>query len=328
MRWLMIGGAVAIALGGLPLAASAQDTPVPEQIVNVMNKLWGSHAGLRANHTKGIVAEGSFTPTAEAAGLSTALLFKAGTTTPVTVRFSDATGVPDIPDGASNANPHGMAIKFQQADGAEVDIVANSLGFFPVATGEEFLDLLTAASESGPGAAKPTRLETFVASHPAVKAAGATVATPVSFATDIYNGINAFVFVDAAGKRQPFRFRLEPVGGAQHLSKEDAAKLGPNFLIDELPARVAKGPVAFRLQARLAAPGDPTADATRAWPDDRKLVDLGTLTLTAVPADGGARSASLLFLPGNLTDGIEVSDDPLIDTRNEAYAVSFGRRSE
>ena len=64
MRWLMIGGAMAIALGGLPLAASAQDASVPEQIVNVMNKLWGSHPALRANHTKGIVAEGSFTPTA------------------------------------------------------------------------------------------------------------------------------------------------------------------------------------------------------------------------------------------------------------------------
>ena len=35
----------------------------------------------------------------------------------------------------------------------------------------------------------------------------------------------------------------------------------------------------------------------------------------------------LLFLPGQLTDGIEESDDPLIDIRNGAYALSFSRRN-
>ena len=45
-------------------------------------------------------------------------------------------------------------------------------------------------------------------------------------------------------------------------------------------------------------------------------------------ADSEAASRELLFLPTNLADGIEPSDDPLIDARVEAYAVSFGRRSE
>jgi catalase len=31
----------------------------------------------------------------------------------------------------------------------------------------------------------------------------------------------------------------------------------------------------------------------------------------------------LLFLPGQLTDGIEEPDDPLIDIRDGAYALSF-----
>lgn len=326
MRLLRIGGAVAIVLCGLQPAAGAGDAPLGEQIVDVMNKLWGSHPGIRSNHAKGIVVEGSFTPAADAAGISKALLFQGGTT-PVTVRFSNATGLPSIPDGASNANPRGMAIRLHQADGSEVDLVLNSLKFFPVATGEEFRDLLQAASESGPDSPKPTKLETFVASHPAVKAAAATVATPASFASQTYNGVNAFVFVSAAGKRQPFRWRVEPVGGARHLSKEDAEKLPPNALIEELPRRLAQAPAEFRLLAQLAAPGDPTADATRAWPDDRPLVELGRITLTTVPADGEAKAASLLFLPGNLTDGIDVSDDPLIATRDEAYAVSFSRRS-
>jgi catalase len=35
----------------------------------------------------------------------------------------------------------------------------------------------------------------------------------------------------------------------------------------------------------------------------------------------------LQFLPGRLSDGIEPSDDPLIDLRTGAYAVSFSRRN-
>jgi catalase len=308
-------------------AAFADDASVAEQTVDVMNKVWGQHPGMRANHAKGVVVEGSFTPSKAAATVSKATLF-AGKTIPVTVRFSDSTGVPDLPDGSAGANPHGMSVKFHLPDGNEVDIVENSLKFFPVATGAEFRDLLQAISESGPNAAKPTKLDTFIASHPAVPGAFGSVQTPVSFARETYNGVDAFVFVDAAGKRQPFRFQVVPAEGAEHLSPAEAEKQTPNFLMDELPARLTKGPVQFHLTARLAEPGDPTNNPTLPWPDDRKIVDLGTVTLTKAVADNDAAQKALLFLPGNLTDGIEVSDDPLIDARNQAYAVSFGRRSQ
>src|ERR1700733_1237482 len=124
-------------------AAFADDASVAEQTVDAMNKLWGQHPGMRANHAKGVVVEGNFTPTPAASALSKATLF-GGKTIPVTVRFSDSTGVPDLPDGSANANPHGMSVKFHLPDGNEVDIVENSLKFFPVATGAEFRDLLQA----------------------------------------------------------------------------------------------------------------------------------------------------------------------------------------
>jgi catalase len=318
---------VIAAFHALPLSAVADDALVPEQIVNIMNKLWGSHPGLRANHTKGIVVEGSFMPAAAATKLSKAALFRGGTV-PLTVRFSNATGIPTIADGDPRANPHGMAVRFHLPDGAEVDIVANSLKFFPVATGAEFRDLLQAASESGSDSPKPTKLESFIASHPTVPMALASAATPVSYVRETYNGVNAFVFVDEAGNRRPFRFRLVPVEGAAHFSKEDAAKQPPDFLSKELAARLARRPAEIRLAAQLAAEGDPTADATKPWPEDRELVELGTISLTKLTADSAAAEKALLFLPGNLTDGIEPSDDPLISVRDEAYAVSFGRRAQ
>ena len=62
--------------------------------------------------------------------------------------------------------------------------------------------------------------------------------------------------------------------------------------------------------------------------DDRRTVDLGTLTVTRLVPDSASAEKALLFMPNALTDGIEVSDDPLIDARVQAYAVSFGRRTQ
>lgn len=321
---VVAGFTLALATG---LPTMAQDASTAEQTIDVMNTLFGKHAGKRANHAKGVVAEGSFTPSPEAAKISKASLFQ-GAAVPVTIRFSDATGVPTISDGAANANPHGMALKFKLSDGAEMDVVVNALAYFPVATGEEFRDLLKAVSESGPNAQKPTALERFVATHPAAATAGKTAKTPSSLARQTYNGVNAFILVDKDGQRQPFRFKFVPVEGEEILPADEAAKRDPNFLMDEIGPRLAKEPARFRVLAQLAEAGDPTNDATKPWPDSRKTVELGTLTVTkAVPNSAEAEKA-LLFMPNALTDGIEVSDDPLIDARVQAYAVSFGRRSQ
>jgi catalase len=325
MRQPAIIAAVAL-LAFAPAAPRAEEPGIETQIVDAMNKVFGVHPGFRANHAKGVVVEGSFTPAAEAATLSKAVLF-AGPAIPVTVRFSDATGVPNLPDGADVANPHGMAIKFHLPDGSDTDMVINSLKFFPVATAVEFRDLLLAAGASPPDAAHPTKLEQFLGAHPAAGAAFGSATTPDSFADDDYYGVNAFVLVSKSGARQAVRYQMLPEHSV-HLAAADAAKRKPDFLMAELPERLKQGKVVFHLKAQLAAAGDPTNDATKPWPADRKLADLGTITIANAVADSDAAQKRLLFLPGLLTDGIEPSDDPLLDTRNGAYAVSFARRSQ
>ncbi len=315
---------ILLAQFALAPASHAQETAT--QVVDAMNKLWGSHAGLRANHAKGVVVTGSFTPTRQAATLSKAVLFK-GPAIPITVRFSDSTGLPALPDGSPNAHPHGMYIKFALPGGSDADVVTNSLKTFPVATGEDFRDLLTALGASGPGSPKPTKADQFIAAHPSVPAALAPLGTPVSFAQETYNGVDAFIFTSDAGKKQPFRFRIDPAAGTKHLTPAEAANQPPNFLMEELPKRLAKHPVQFKLMAQLANPGDPTKDPTKAWPADRKVVEIGTITLTKAVPDSAEAQKKLLFLPNNLPSGIDPSDDPLIETRSEAYAVSFSRRN-
>ena len=74
----------------------------------------------------------------------------------------DFTGIPD-------ANPRGFALKFTLPDGSSADVVTHSFNGFPTATAEEFRKLLLAIPVSGPGAAKPTALDTFLGAHPIAK---------------------------------------------------------------------------------------------------------------------------------------------------------------
>ncbi len=195
----------------VPAAAFADDASVAEQTVNVMNKVWGQHPGMRANHAKGVVVEGSFTPSQAAATVSKATLF-AGKTIPG--------------DGAllgfdGRARPPGRQ---RRREPARYVRQVPPPGWQRGGHRRELAEILPRrdrrrvprtccrrSPRAGPNAAKPTKLETFIASHPAVPGAFGSVQTPVSFARETYNGVDAFVFVDAAGKRQPFRFQVVPV---------------------------------------------------------------------------------------------------------------------
>jgi catalase len=317
--------AIAVAAASLLTStlASADDSALVTEIVDAFYKIYGAHPGFRVNHAKGVVAEGSFVATPAASALTRAALFD-GSRIPVTVRFSNDGGIPTVADGASG-NPKGMAIKFHMHDGTEVDMVILAVKFFPVATGEQFRDLLVAISESPADAPKPTKLDEFSASHPAFPASFGSAPTPNSFADQEYHGIDAFIFVDKSGHRQAVRYLMTPEK-AVTLTAEEAARKPPNFLVDDLPQRIAKRPVVFHLKAQLAAPSDQTKDPSQPWPADRKVVDLGVLTLDT-PADTLEVQKKLLFLPNRLTDGIELSDDRLPVIRSEVYVLAFARRA-
>ena len=315
---------VSLLLAALP-AVAADNPSVPTQIVDLANKVDGMHPGFRAFHAKGIVVEGRFKASAEAARFSRATLFN-GSSIPVVARFSDGSGMPTVPDG-SPAMPRGIAIRYHLPGGHDTDMVTNSFKFFPVGTGEEFRDLLQAVVASPPDAPKPTKLEQFFASHPNAPKAIGSLPIPDSFADEEYHGIDAFIFVNKSGKRQAVRYVIAPQQ-VVHITAEEAAKLPPNYLFDDLAKRIAQKPLVFHLKAQLAEPGDQTKDASQPWPDDRKQVDLGVLTLAKVVPNSAEAERKLLFLPTNLTPGIELSDDPLPSVRAASYGVSFSRRSQ
>src|SRR6266403_2723416 len=331
MRLVVSSGAAGVLLSTYALlllasaAAIADNAHLPTQIVDLANKVDGVHPGFSAFHAKGVVVEGSFKASPEAARFSRATLFN-GSSIRVTARFSDGAGVPTVPDG-SPAMPRGIAIKYHLPGGTDTDMVTNSFKFFPVGTGEDFRDLLQAIVASPPDAPKPTKLDQFFASHPNAPKAIGSLPIPDSFADEEYHGIDAFIFVNKSGQRQAVRYLVVPEK-LVHITPEEAVKQPPNYLFDELAKRIAQKPLVFHLKAQLAEPGDQTKDASQPWPEDRTLVDLGVLTLTKVVPNSAEAEKKLLFQPTNLTAGIELSDDPLPSVRAAAYGVSFGRRSQ
>lgn len=321
-----VGLAALVAAGAID--AGAEEKSVAVRLVDQMNALFGAHPGVRANHAKGAVFEGTFTPAQGADALSSAAFLK-GAPTPLTIRFSNSGGVPDAPDAdPSTGGVRGMAIKFRLADGGEADIVCISVNGFPVSTGEDFLAFLQAAGASGPAAPKPTPMEKFLSSHPA---AVAFVKAPkpmgASYGTLPFFGVNAFKFTNAQGTIKFGRYRIMPEAGPAYVSDEEAAKRPANALADNLRASVEKGPVQYRLMVQVAAADDPTTDATKVWPDDRPTIELGEIAV-AKALDTKKVENDLLFMPTNVTSGIEVSDDPILNVRAEAYAESFGRRTK
>jgi catalase len=243
------------------------------------------------------------------------------------VRFSNSTGLPLIPDADPNSNPRGCAIRFHLAEHVHTDIVSHSTDGFPTRTGAEFLEFLQAASSKDQS--KPSPIEKFLGSHPkALAFVQAPKPSPSSFAKETYFGVTAMRFTNSGGVSRFGRYRIVPDAGSEHLSEEALQGKAPTFLFDELAERVAKGPISFQILVSVAGDSDVVDDATVHWPEDRPLVNLGKLTLDAPVPDNLHEQKQIIFDPIPRVDGIEPSDDPLLELRAAIYLLSGRRRRQ
>ena len=163
----------------MPLPNDEKLIALSEEILKQFEAMFGSHPGFRPGHAKGILLTGTFTPSSAAASLTRAQ-HAVQASTPVTVRFSDGTGIPLIPDNDPHADPRGMAIRFNLAEHVHTDIVAHSVNGFPATTGQEFLEFLRGVAQSD-----PAKVQAFVGSHPkALAFVQAITPFPASFAKE------------------------------------------------------------------------------------------------------------------------------------------------
>src|ERR1700722_8688847 len=217
----------------MPLPDDPKLIALSEDLIKQFDAMFGLHPGFRPAHAKGIMVTGSFAPSPDAARFTRAPHI-ARPSTAVSVRFSNSTGIPALPDNDPNANPRGLAIRFHLAEHIHTDIVSHSTDGFPARTGDEFLEFLRAVAASGPETPSPKPIEVFLGSHPAALAfVQAPKPSPSSYAKEVYFGVTAMRFTDKDGVSRYGRYRIIPDAGVEHLDPEVTQGKDPNFLFDE-----------------------------------------------------------------------------------------------
>lgn len=295
------------------------------EAVNSIEEVAGKFPGHRRAHAKGVVYQAVFTPNGQAAPLTTASHLQSDEVKAL-VRFSNNSTNPSIPDVLSPAK--GMAVQFELPDGGVTSMVTITLPVFFAKTPQSFIDILRTIKENSyEGATVADKFKAVMEKYPESRAglqAVKMLQPPLSYATNRYHSIHAYYFTNSAGERQAVKYEWEPEEGLDFLSKKEAGTRSPDYLEEELAERLAKGPVVFRLTVLLGQEVDPTDDPAAAWPEDRERVVIGHLSITSA-ADESAQDH--VFDPTVVTSGIECSEDPILNFRHDAYAVSHDRRS-
>jgi catalase len=299
----------------------------PARFTDAFEQVDGTHPGFRRNHAKGVGVSGFFESNGNGVRLSKAAGFQPGRV-PVIGRFSLGGGQPDAADTPGAVR--GLGLQFSLPDGELWRTAMINLPVFPFRTPEAFYERLIASKpDPGTGKPDPARLQAFLARHPET----ARVLTflkgqPVSsgFANSTFHGLNAFRFINAAGDSTPVRWVLVP---EQPFEAAGATSAAPDksYLFDALIAQIHRQPLRWHLIVIIGQLGDPTNDATLAWPENREKVDVGTLTLDRVESDDTSAATTINFDPLVLPAGIAPSDDPLLSARSAVYSQSFTRRA-
>lgn len=306
--------------GSMP---AAENTGLAAEAVDAIEGLSGVHPGYRRAHARGICCRAVFRPNGLAAAFTTAAHLQEQESAAV-VRFSGSSTDPALADLLSPAK--GIAVQFSLPDGRTTSLVGATLPVFFARTPESFIDIVRTAHKAREGNLGPLELIKEITTHFSESKESFLslnkLKPPASYAESHYYCIHVYIFVDAQGKKHPVKFEWVPDAGVRNLSLTDARQQPDRYLEDELELRLKAEPVVFQLNVIFGKDGDPTSDPTKAWPEDRRQIEIGRLYLTEVITE----PEELLMDPAAVTEGIELSDDPILHFRRTAYGESFHRR--
>jgi catalase len=328
-RFALIGVALAAVIGTFAYFGGwfTPNDLTPARLTDGFEYVAGIHSGFRRNHAKGVGVSGFFESNGNGVRLSEAVVFRPGRV-PMIGRFSLGGGQPYIADTPDAVR--GLGLQFSLPDGELWRTAMINLPVFPVRTPEAFSEMLIASKpDPTTGKSDPAKMNAYLARHPeTVKALAVIKGQPVSsgFGNSTFHGLNAFRFINSAGDSIPVRWLMTPMQPVESASTGSAVK-DKNFLFDALITAIHRQPQQWRLIVIIGQPGDPTNDASIAWPAERQQVDVGTLTLDRVESDETSGATDINFDPLVLPAGITPSDDPLLSARSAVYFQSFTRRA-
>jgi catalase len=328
-RFAVIGVALAAVVGTFACLGGwfTPNALTPARFVDGFEQVNGVHPGFRRNHARGVCASGYFESNGNGVRLSKSLVFRQARV-PVIGRFSLGGGQPgaaDTPDAV-----RGLGLQFSLPDGELWRTAMINLPVFPFSTPRAFYEQLIASKpDPKTGKPDPAAMNAFLARHSETAQAMKVIKAqpvPSGFDNSTFHGLNAFRFINPAGDSIPVRWLLTPEQPFEAASTASAAQ-DKNYLFDALIAQIHRQPLRWHLIVVIGRPGDPTHDATAAWPPEREQVDVGTLTLDRVESDQTSATTDINFDPLVLPAGIAPSDDPLLSARSAVYSQSFTRRA-
>jgi catalase len=282
----------------------------------------GPALGHRRNHAKGICFTGVFEANGAGSTLSKAPVFLRGQY-PIVGRFNLASPNLNAPD--ATVRVRGVGLQITTPDGQMWRSAMIDAPFFPVSTPQALYGLTVAS-----GSKDPNAMKNFVAAHQELATFGGWAQSAPwtgSFAEERYNSLNSFTFTNAAGATSIVRWSLLPAAQPVPVQPDELAKGGPDVLEQEITQRVKSGPLQWTMVITVANPGDPTADPSKAWPQERRTVEVGTLVVQQIEPEPDGPCRDINYDPTVLPSGISTSDDPFPAARSSAYRRSFDLRT-
>lgn len=296
-----------------------------EKMVKLIHGVFGFHPTYRAFHAVGDLYRGTFTPTPEARRFTRAMHFQQAV--PATVRFSGGGGNPDAPPSTTA----GMACKFYLPNGRVTDLISLNAETFIAQNVDQVIGFVDAI-EPDPvtGKKDDAKALAYISSVPTMASALALrkkIPAPVSFSKTGYHAIHVFRFVNEDDQVAHVKYHWTPDEGVDGQAVEEQQKLPHDYLFQEMEERVKRGPVRFTMWIEIGEDGDPLDDPTALWPEGRKRVAVGHLELVAKTSLEEIGDPVMLHDPTRITDGIELTDDPIIEARRGVYDASVADRT-
>lgn len=308
-----------VGMAAVPMGALADGhayTSAKEDF-EVFEGTFGVTEGKRRNHTKGFCFVGEFSPVDPAIlTYSNSPIFQ--TVSKVNGRVSHKGGNNATPD--NKFSDRGLAFDITTPDGDYHIINVNTEEFFPASTPSDFIDLVRTLPKGGDAvkalAAERPELAAYLKHH---KQDREKVNRPYEGTT--FNSVNAFYLVNDASERTAIRWSMVPT-----TPKDFVVAQSENFLMDNMNANLASGEVSWDMVVTIANAEDDPDNAALRWTGDHTQIVAARLTVlsTATEADGDCDAMN--YDPTILSDGFEVSDDPILEARAQIYAHGVGVR--
>src|SRR5690625_86126 len=257
----------------------------------------------------------------------------AGKKTPLMARFSTVAGAKDSPETARD--PRGFAIKMYTEEG-NWDLVGNNLKIFFIRDAMKFPDMIHAFKpDPASNVPNPQRMFDFVSRSPEathmITILFSPWGIPATYRHMQGSGVNTYKWVNTDGEAVLVKYHWEPKEGIRNLTQEEANKIqakNVGHATQDLYEAIEKGDYPeWELFVQIMSDDyheeldfDPLDD-TKLWPEDKfPWLPVGRMVLNQNPIDFHSEIEQAAFGTGVLVDGMDFSDDKMLQGRTFSYS--------